>query len=180
VDDRSIVDAVAAGDPHAFRILVERESPAVFRTCYRILGRIHDAEDATQESFVIAYRALGTFRGDGPLGAWLARIATRHALRRASQRRDLTSLDPLASVGMEPRSDADPLADALSAERQHAVRAAVAQLPDRYREVVALRYFADLSLAEIATSTDRPIGTVKTHLHRGLARLRVLLDGAGS
>lgn len=172
VDDRMLVEAVIGGDEDAFRVLVERESAAVYRTCYRILGRVHDAEDAAQESFVIAYRSIGTYRGDGPLGAWLSRIATRHALRRAGQRRDAATLDPVAAGGLDLASPADPAADALASERGRALRAAVAELPEPYREVVALRFFADLALQEIATATGRPIGTVKTHLHRGLARLR--------
>jgi RNA polymerase sigma-70 factor (ECF subfamily) len=59
------------------------------------------------------------------------------------------------------------------------VRAAVARLDEPYREVVALRFFADLSLAEIAAETGRPLGTVKTHLRRGLARVRRSLEGEG-
>ena len=175
VDDRMLVEAVIGGDQDAFRVLVERESAAVYRTCYRILGRVHDAEDAAQESFVIAYRSIGTYRGDGPFGAWLSRIATRHALRRAGQRRETVSLDPVASgdLGLaSPADPADPAADALASERGRALRVAVAGLPEPYREVVALRFFADLALQEISTATGRPIGTVKTHLHRGLARLR--------
>ena len=68
VDDRALVDAVLAGDRDLFRVLVEREQVAVYRTCLRILGRPHDAEDAAQESLVMAYRSLGSYRGEGPLG----------------------------------------------------------------------------------------------------------------
>lgn len=176
MDDRELVDAVRAGDAQAFQALVERETAPVFRTCYRTLGRIHDAEDAAQEAFVIAYRAIGTYRGEGSLSAWLARIATRHALRRASQRREVGWLDPAAPGGLDVAAPSDPLAELVSMERHATVRRAVAGLPEPYREVVALRYFAELSLAQIAEATGRPLGTVKTHLHRGLARLRERLD----
>ena len=70
----------------------------------------------------------------------------------------------------------DPAALAVRAEREAAIRAAVAGLDEPYREVVVLRFFGDLSLAEIALVSDRPVGTVKTHLHRGLQRLRVALE----
>lgn len=176
VDDRSLGVAIAAGDEDAFRLLVERESAAVYRTCYRVLGRPHDAEDAAQETFVIAYRAIGSYRGEGSLAGWVARIATRHALRRASQRRDTAWLDPLAPGGFDPASISDPLGEALAAEREENVRRIVRELPEPYREVIALRFFADLPLAEIASLTGRPLGTVKTHLHRGLARLRAVVD----
>ena len=170
--DHDLAAAAAAGDRDAFRHIVETESPALYRICYRILGSAEEAEDAVQESFVIAYRALDTFRGEGPLGAWLARIAARHAFRRIARGRVTQPLDLAAEQPASPTSDADPLGRAIAAEQNEAVRVAVAALPEPYREVVTLRFFAELSLAEIALATDRPLGTVKTHLHRGLARVR--------
>jgi RNA polymerase sigma-70 factor (ECF subfamily) len=70
----------------------------------------------------------------------------------------------------------DPATTVLREERDVQLRAAVASLDEPYREVVALRFFAERSLAEIAEATDRPLGTVKTHLHRGLARLRRAIE----
>jgi RNA polymerase sigma-70 factor (ECF subfamily) len=190
------VAAVLAGDADAFRVLVERESRAVVRSCYRILGDLHDAEDAAQEAFVTAYRALGTWRGEGPFGAWLARIATRLAVRRAGRRRSVAWIDP-RPIPMEGRapgerdgvgeaaltaalgSGTDPAHLAVRAERAAAIRTAVARLDEPYREVVILRFFAELSLAEIAIEADRPLGTVKTHLRRGLQRLRLSLEPEG-
>jgi RNA polymerase sigma factor (sigma-70 family) len=171
VDDLQLVQAITSGDREAFRSLVEREQTPVFRTCYRVLGRIADAEDVAQETFVIAYRSIGTYRGEGSLGAWLGRIATRQALRRLSQRRDAISIDaPGAATASS--GDMDPLGQAIAAERSARIRSAVSALSEPYRETIALRFFAELSLAEIAEQTGRPLGTVKTHLHRGLARLR--------
>jgi len=172
VDDRRIADAVLEGDRDAFRILVEREQVAVFRACLRILGRPADAEDVAQESFVMAYRALGSYRGEGPLGGWLMRIATRQAYRRLSQRRETLELSPELP---QASSSNDPVHATLAGERQDAVRTAVAALSEPYREVVALRFFSELSLEEIAGATGRPLNTVKTHLRRGLERLRPLL-----
>lgn len=183
--------AVAGGDRDAFRELIELESGDVVRTCHRVLGNVHDAEDAAQEAFVTAYRALGTWRGDGPFGAWLSRIAVRVALRHAGRRgrtRQIAWIDPPASgLGTSDvstqagASDAtvradDPVHAVLRWERSTQVRSAVANLEEPYREVVALRFFGGLSLAEISTTCGRPIGTVKTHLHRGLLRLRSTLE----
>ena len=70
VDDRALVAAVRAGDREAFELLVERETAAVYRTSLRILGRPHDAEDVTQETFIAAYRAAGQFRSEGSLRGW--------------------------------------------------------------------------------------------------------------
>lgn len=180
-DESAIVEAVLAGDRDAFRILVERESASVVRACHRILGDAHEAEDAAQEAFVTAYRALGSWRGEGPFGAWVSRIAVRIALREVAKRRPVTWIDPTDSTGASDRGSvagltsgpsADPLGRALRGERESAVRDAVARLEEPYREVVSLRFFGERSLDEIATLTGRPLSTVKTHLHRGLNRLR--------
>jgi RNA polymerase sigma-70 factor (ECF subfamily) len=182
---------VLAGDRNAFRPLIEREHRAVIQTCHRILGNLPDAEDAAQEAFVTAYRALGTWRGEGPFGAWLGRIAIRVALRQARRRgavRQLAWIEPPAGQeGYETagRSSArspadlpghvgrdDPANIVLRSERADRVRLALANLDDPYREVLALRFFGELSIAEIAAEMGRPVPTVKTHLRRGLLRLR--------
>jgi RNA polymerase sigma-70 factor (ECF subfamily) len=199
LEARRVVAAVLEGDPDAFRTLVERESRGLVRSCYRILGDLHDAEDAAQEAFVTAYRALGTWRGDGPFGAWLARIGVRIAVRKASRRRPVAWIDPrpLAADGGrdEPNAantvgerallgalggaEVDPAQLIVRAERAASIRAAVASLDEPYREVIALRFFSELSLAEIADEAGRPLATVKTHLHRGLKRLRRALETEG-
>lgn len=135
-----------------------------------------------------AYRSLATWRGEGPFGAWLTRIAVRIAIRQAGRRRTVSWTTPTragddhSGVSAADRaadrdsvaavSQTDPALLSVRAERATEVRAAVRSLPEPYREVVALRFFGDASLEEIAHETGRPLGTVKTHLHRGLARLR--------
>jgi RNA polymerase sigma-70 factor (ECF subfamily) len=193
-DEHAIVQAVLAGDRDLYRVLVERESAAVIRACHRVLGDLHEAEDAAQEAFVTAYRSLASWRGDGPFGAWLTRIAVRIALRQAGRRRAVTWLDPATVVdgtsgdatsaaataaSMAAAPSTDPSLLAVRAERASDVRQAVAALPEPYREVVVLRFFGELSLEEIARQTERPLGTVKTHLHRGLLRLRATIDERG-
>ena len=193
-DERAIVDAVLAGDRDAYRHLVDREAAAVVRACHRILGDLHEAEDAAQEAFVTAYRSLAGWRGDGPFGAWLTQIAVRISLRQVGQRRQATWLDPVASddgsapdagaaaadaQGIEARPRTDPAMLAVRGEREAELRTAVAALPEPYREVVTLRFFGELSLDEIARQTERPVPTVKTHLRRGLLRLRSSIEAAG-
>ena len=134
-----------------------------------------------------AYRSLASWRGEGPFGAWLTRIAVRIALRQVGQRRSVRWLDPSGgsatdihdpasaaseaqAVAASPRTD--PAMLAVRAEREAALRAAVSTLPEPYRETVTLRFFGELTLDEIARQTERPVPTVKTHLRRGLLRLR--------
>jgi len=174
VEEHALVVALRAGDRVAFASLVEREAASVHRSCLRILGSIQDAEDVTQEAFVTAFRSMRTYRGDGSLRAWLLRIAQRIAFRRLRQRRATLDLDAVPE-GRLADSSTDPTRAVVARESRVTVREAVAALPEPYREAVALRFFGDLSLAEVAESTGRPLNTVKTHLRRGLERLRPVL-----
>jgi RNA polymerase sigma-70 factor, ECF subfamily len=173
-EDRQLVDAVIAGDHDAFRTLVDRESQAVIGFCQRILGDPNEAQDVAQDAFLQAYRALATFRGDGPFGAWLRRIAVRVAVARLAARRDVVRLDAdaLDPQAATLQSTDDPEATALDTEQRTAILDAVASLPVAQRDVILLRFYGDLSLQEIAELTSHPVGTVKSRLHRGMAGLR--------
>jgi len=175
VDDRDLAAAIVAGDRDAFRLLVERESGPIVRACARVLGDCVPAEDVAQECFVIAHRLIGSWRGEGSLHGWLLRIAINRALRVVKSQRPHLSLEDEAGQPLPIPGGSEPLADVLVAERDRLVRHAVSSLPEPYRETIVLRYFGELSIAEIASQTGRPIGTVKTHLGRGLIRLRPAL-----
>lgn len=193
-DERAIVAAVLDGDREAFRRLVDRESAAVIRACHRILGDHAEAEDAAQEAFVTAYRSLASWRSEGPFGAWLTRIAVRIALRQAGRRKTVAWTDPARGISDDAAPSAadraadrdsvaaapwtDPAMLSMRSERATEIRRAVTALPEPYREVIAMRFFGEASLEEIARETGRPLGTVKTHLHRGLGRLRAEMEGS--
>ena len=179
MDDLVLARRLAMGDEAAFEELVLRETASVFRVCHRIMGSVQEAEDAVQETFVLAYRALDSYRGDGPPGAWVSRIAVRECWRRhkAVVRRaaNTTALD---EVVMDTTADPmDVAREVVSAEERAEIRRAVEALPEPYRETVSLRFFGDLSPADIAAATGRPEATVRTHLHRGLERLRIRVRG---
>jgi RNA polymerase sigma-70 factor (ECF subfamily) len=174
LQDRQLVDAVIAGDRDAYRTLVDREAGAVIGTCNRIIGDPGEAEDAAQEAFLQAYRALATYRGEAPFGAWLRRIAIRVAVARASAKPDAIRLDadPLDRRAAALAADDDPEAEAIDAEWRAGLVDAIGCLPEPQRRVILLRFFEDRSLQEIAALTGHPLGTVKSRLHRGLLGLR--------
>ena len=175
--DRSIADAVLAGDGDAYRLLVERATDSVFATCLRVVRDPDEAADVTQDAFVQAYRMLPTWRGEGPFAAWVRRIAMRMAFARIRARRTLPFPDldrddagPAAETAQEPEHLA------LSRENRSELVALIAGLPEAYRRVVALRFSDELSIEEIAHATGAPEGTVKSRLHRAIAQLRRQLD----
>ena len=171
--ERTIADQVIAGNGDAYRLLVERASDDVLAASLRVLSDPDEAADVTQEAFVQAYRALPTWRADGPFGAWVRRIAIRMAFARVSSRRDV----PLPDADREDaqpvaRADHEPEHRTILRERRGELAALIAGLPEEHRQVVALRFSDELTIEEIARATGVPEGTVKSRLHRALAQLR--------
>lgn len=164
-----------SGDTDAYAELVRRHAPMAVRTA-ALLGAGADAEDVVQEALVKAYRSLDRFRDDAAFRPWLLRIVAnearnhhRSAVRRGARERS----GVLAESLLDP---ADRVADG---EQTTALLAAVRALPERLRAVVTCRYLLELDEAETATVLGLPRGTVKSRLHRGLARLRAELATAG-
>lgn len=171
--DRPLVDAVLAGDRDAYRALVERESMSVIGLCTAILRDPDEAQDAAQDAFVQAYRSLATYRGDGTFGAWIGRIATRMAISRAAARGQQWRTESMDASGLNLRDElASPERQLADLEHAEALRLAIQDLPADQRQVVALRFYEDMPLERIAVETRAPLGTVKSRLHRALARLR--------
>jgi len=178
------VEQAKAGDVDAFEGLVVLYQRAALQVAYVIAGP--DAEDATQEAFVKAFRALGRFRSGSPFRPWLLRIVAneaRNQRRGAARRAGLTlrlAERPPGGPGFE-RSPEDAVLGALS--RAELVRA-VSGLPERDRLTLAYRFFVGLSEAEMAAAMSCRPGTVKSRLARALHRLRNALpddpDGESS
>lgn len=181
LEDEELVALSQGGSEEAYAVLVERYSDYVYTIAARILGDEEDAYDAAQEAFVRAYRAIGRFRGDAKFSSWLYRIATNRALTHLKRkRRRAPAVDIDAGPHIESAIDLEPprtrpdqvLADA---EFRAEVRAAVAKLPDQYRTVITLFYLEQRSYKEVADVLGLPMGTLKTHLHRGRAMLRKII-----
>lgn len=179
--DTELVGRAQAGDIEALCELVERHRVVALRVGYAIVGS--EAEDVVQEAFVRAARSLDRFRSDAPFRPWLVTIVANEARnrRRSTSRREALQLrvahrDNPAQAGTSGTASTEEIA--MANEQRRWLLQAVAGLPDRDREVIALRYFADLSEAETASALGCPAGTVKSRLVRALARLRASLGVA--
>ncbi len=177
LSEAELVERAKRGDQDAYGDLVHAYQGIAFRTAYLLTGSSADAEDAAQDAFVKAFYALGRFRQGAELRPWLLRIVANEARnrRRSSGRRTNLALraaaDPL-SGGAAP----SPEANLLAGEQQAELLAAVNELPEEQREVIACRFFLELTEEETAETLSLRKGTVKSRLSRGLARLRAQLE----
>jgi len=167
VDDRILLQAAQDGDLDAFAVLVHRHQAAVYRVALRMLGSDADAQDATQETFVRAWRGLGRFRGESAVSTWLYRIVTRRCLDLIARRRPTENLQDV-----ELETVVNPADSTEQRERLRAVTRAIAALPDEQRAALVLREFEGLSYDEVAAALDTSVAAVKGRIHR--ARLGVL------
>jgi len=179
MEEQELISRSKSGDVEAFNLIVEQYQRLVYNLSLRILGNAEAAEDATQDTFLSAYKAVGKFRG-GNLKAWLLRIATNSCYDklRVARRHRVTSLDTMLL-----ESEAPPLADPAESPEDYTLRQelgrflseGLAHLPNDQRLVVILSDIQGLSYEEISQATDCSLGTVKSRLNRGRTRLRDFL-----
>ena len=174
-DEGLIIAAARGGDGEAFARLVRRHQEVAFRAAYLIVFDAAAAEDVTQEAFVRAFRGLGSFRDGEPFRPWLLRIVTNLALNEVRGRNRRQGLFArITSFRQEQEPSPEPAA--LAAEQRDAVWRAIHELKGDDQVVLYLRYYLDLSEAEIAGVIGRPPGTVKSRLHRAGGRLRDVVE----
>jgi RNA polymerase sigma factor (sigma-70 family) len=171
VAEGRLVARARDGDREAFAGLVELHRHVAFRAAYFVTGSAAEAEDAAQEGFVKAWRALGRFRPGAPFRPWLLRIVANEARnrRRAAGRRTAVAL---RAAEIAPGPAGSPEADLLAAEQRAELLTAVAALSESDRLVIACRYFLELGEEETAGVLACRRGTVKSRTSRALARLR--------
>lgn len=171
--EAELVEQARDGDVAAFESLVRAHQDVAFRTAWACSGGADDAEDAAQEAFVKAFRALPRFRPGSPFRPWLLTIVANEARnrRRAAGRRTAVALR-LAEDHRPGGTARSPEAVVLAGEQRRALLAGLERLADPDREVITLRYLLDLSESETAAALDIPAGTVKSRLSRALGRLR--------
>ena len=174
-EEAEIVRRCQDGDREAFRFIVERYGSMLHGTAYLMTRNHAIAEELSQEALILAWRGIKGFKG-GSLKAWLAKILVNKSVSQ-SRRKDFGALDiddpstpqPTAGEGQDPASAT------LTIMEQERVRAALETLPEDQREVVTLRFFSELSVAETAAALGVREGTVKSRLSRALERLRGVL-----
>lgn len=185
-DERELVEHARRGDRDAAERLLLRHELLLFRVCRNLLPRDEDLEAAVQETMVRALRGLSRYGGQASFASWLAAIAVNLCRDRLRRRRlvSFVSLersedeDEPGPLEVIPSAGPDPERVAMGRQAMGCVRREIARLPGRQREVFALRFFAGLDLESIAVALGVDVGTVKTHLHRAVQRVRRVAEEA--
>ncbi|MGH2508721.1 MAG: sigma-70 family RNA polymerase sigma factor, partial [Ktedonobacteraceae bacterium] len=165
--DTELVSCVLSGQQDAFAVLIERYKDAVQNLAYRMLSNVTEAEDVTQEVFVRAYTQLATYKPTHKFSTWLLSIASHLAIDQLRRRRflalpleDVPFLEWVADLGVGPEQSA------LAGEQHDEIQAYLQRLHSKYRSVIVLRYWYDLSYDEIAAALNLTPALVKARLHR--------------
>lgn len=182
------IERLRSGEAAAFDLLVNRFSADIYALLFRLTENAEEAGDLTQDTFLNALRSIKKFRGDSELKTWLFRIAINESRNRfrwwKRRRREKTvSLD--AAIGDSDVSlhetlsaaSEDPEAAALRRERERALKAALSDLPEIFREAIVLCDIEGLTYEEVGSALNINIGTVKSRIARGREELRRRLKG---
>lgn len=187
--DAELAGRIASGDMVALQYLMRRHNQTLYRTARSILKDDAEAEDAVQEAYVLAYRAIDHFRGDAKLSTWLIRIAVNVSIRRARKlNRSAEVIDLVADptdtretggespeVEMDERASGQPEHAAMRAETRQLIEDKINRLPDAFRTVFVLRAIEEMSVTETAVCLSIPEATVRTRYFRAKSLLREAL-----
>ncbi len=179
--DEHIVERALTGDADAFGEIVKRWERRIFALTYGMLGREEDARDATQETFLAAFKGLRAFRGEAKVSSWLHRIAINQCItrqRRAKVRSESALEDEEDRNSGQFASPVELLPARLAEgqERIAAVRRAVNSLPADLRRVIVMKEFEELTFRQIADVLELPLSTVKSRLYAALKQLEMRLQ----
>jgi RNA polymerase sigma factor (sigma-70 family) len=174
-EEQDLIGRAQRGEEQASQALVRQYEQIAFRAAYLILHDDHEAAEAAQEGFVRAFRALHSFKLGHPFRPWLLRIVTNLALNRVQSRQRRLKMEDryIRQHAVTP----DPSIEAIVAnkDQQQQLLQAVGRLSSEDQALISLRYFLELPESEVSQALNIPIGTVKSRLHRTLARLRELI-----
>ncbi len=180
-----LVKQAASGDTYAFGELVKKYEKMVYNLAYQYSGNREDAFDISQEVFIKAWRAIGTFRGDCSFSTWIYRITKNAYLdfSMKSARRETLSLNVTDDDGEDKSLDivntdesTSPEDVAEKNERETALHSAIASLGDEHREIIVLREFEGYSYDDIASMLGLELGTVKSRINRARKQIKIFLE----
>ena len=167
--DEEAIRMCQNGNRDAFHHLVEQYKDTLYGTAVLMTGNRTSADDQVQEAFLSAWRGIGKFRRGSPFKPWVVRILVNGIL--TQRRRRAVATEPLGES--DPVDDSPDIVESVEAKRKRQmVRRAIGGLNPEHREVVVLRYFADMTVPQVALSMGIREGTAKSRLHRALGRLR--------
>ncbi len=175
LQDDDLVGRIRSGDARAMEALMRRHNRVLFRTARAILRDDAEAEDAVQEAYMSAYRALPSFRGESKLSTWLVRIVANEALMRRRRTARSAEVIPMESTEhSEPQTtdDAGPEQETLRGQMRQILEARIDRLPDDYRAVFVLRALEELTVEETAAALGITEPTVRTRYFRARSLLR--------
>jgi len=178
--DAQLAERVAAQDHEAFKVVMRRHNLRLFRVARAILKDDAEAEDAVQDGYLLAYRAMGGFRGEAKLSTWLVRIVANEAIARLRKRGRRAEVIPLDAHAADeaPEDDMDeshperPERAALRAETRRLLEAKIDALPEAFRAVFVLRAIEELSVEETAVALGIREATVRSRFFRAKGLLR--------
>lgn len=178
IEDQTLVAKVLGGDQQSFAMLVERHQQQVYNLTYRMLNNAGEAEDAAQEAFLRAYQHLDRYDPTRPFKTWLLSIASNHCIDRIRKRRmTLLSIDePLPPHPELMSKITGPEESLLMDERNTLIQEMLEELPSDYRAAVILKYWYDMSYAEIAETLETTESAIKSRLFRARQTLAQKLE----
>jgi len=183
-DDREIARRICGGDEQAFVLLMQKCNRSLYRTARSMLKDDSEAEDATQESYVRAYQAMKSFRGDSKLATWLTRIVVNECnerLRKRTRGAEVVAINQALTVATAAQDAAqgpsaqEPEPMAIRAQTRRLLEAKIDALPDAFRTVFVLRAVEEFTVEETAECLGIPEATVRTRLFRARSALREAL-----
>jgi RNA polymerase sigma-70 factor (ECF subfamily) len=176
--DAELCERIRGGDKNALQQLMRRHNRTLFRTARAILRDDAEAEEAVQDAYLQAYRALPEFRGEAKLSSWLVRIAANEALARRRKQVRRGVLAPVVGLdhAAQARAPDGPRDQAERRELGRLIEARIDGLPDLFRSVFVLRAIEELSVEETAAALDIPPATVRSRFFRARAQLRAALS----
>lgn len=174
--DQYLIQQTLAGDSRAYGELVRRYQDLVYTVAIRMLKVKEEAEEVAQDSFIKAYEALESYRGESKFSSWLYSIAYRKALDRIRKNKRSQTMELLEEITPNQAADVEHALAALeAAERKQYIQRCIAALPEQEAALVTFYYFEELSVKEIAAITDLSVDNIKVKLYRSRKKLFSLL-----